>query len=135
MSVTQFDNGYWYATELKTFAVMIGIPSASKLRKDELEDAIKFFLETGKAKTATARSLSTTSAKDVERGLSLDLPIVVYTNDKETKAFLEREASENRSIRANSPWEIHQLRGRLPGCGEGRHKRGRDEGMGEAQKA
>jgi hypothetical protein len=94
MTVTQFENGYWYATELKKFAEMIRIPSASKLRKDELEKAIKFFLETGKVKTATARNLTTTGAKDVERGLSLDLPIAVYTNDKETKAFLEREAQK-----------------------------------------
>src|SRR5258706_928131 len=94
MSVTwaQFDNGYWYATELKEFAETIGIPSASKLRKDELEKAIKVFLETGKIKSPTKRSLSTSGTKDVERGLSLNLPVVVYTNDKETKDFLEREA-------------------------------------------
>lgn len=92
MTWAQFDNGYWYTTELKKFAETIGIPSASKLRKDELEKAIKLFLETGKIKCPTKRSLSTSGAKDVERGLSLDLPVVVYTNDKETKAFLEREA-------------------------------------------
>jgi len=92
MTLTQFDNGYWYATELKEFAETIGIPSATKLRKDELEKAIKLFLGTGKIKSPTRRSLSTSGAKDVERGLSLDLPVVVYTNDKETKTFLEREA-------------------------------------------
>ena len=92
MTLTQFDNGYWYATELKEFAETIGIPSATKLRKDEIEKAIKLFLETGKIKSPTRRSLSTSGAKDVERGLSLDLPVVVFTNDKETKAFLEREA-------------------------------------------
>jgi hypothetical protein len=92
MTWAQFDNGYWYTTELKEFAETIGIPSASKLRKDELEKAIKVFLETGKIKSPTKRSLSTSGTKDVERGLSLDLPVVVYTNDKETKAFLEREA-------------------------------------------
>lgn len=92
MTQAQFDNGYWYATELKEFAETIGIPSASKLRKDELEKAIKIFLETGKIKSPTRRSLSTSGTKDVERGLSLDLPLVVYTNDKETKAFLDREA-------------------------------------------
>lgn len=92
MTVAQFDNGYWYATELKEFAETIGIPAASKLRKDELEKAIKLFLETGKIKSPTKRSLSTSGPKDVERGLSLDLPVVVFTNDKETKAFLEREA-------------------------------------------
>src|SRR5205807_7763871 len=94
MSVTQFDNGYWYTTELKEFAETIGIPSASKLRKDELEKAIRLFLETGKIKSPIKRSLSTSGTKDVERGLSLDLPVVVYTNDKETKDFLEREAQK-----------------------------------------
>src|SRR5713226_1530010 len=92
MTRAQFDNGYWYATELKEFAEKIRIPSATKLRKDELEKAIKLFLETGKIKSPTRRSLSTSGTKDVERGLSLDLPVVVYTNDKETKTFLEREA-------------------------------------------
>jgi len=92
MTLAQFDNGYWYATELKEFAETIGIPSAPKLRKDELEKAIKLFLETGKIKSPTKRSLSTSGTKDVERGLSLDLPVVVYTNDKKTKTFLEHEA-------------------------------------------
>ena len=55
MTVTQFDNGYWFATELKDFAETIGIPSANKLRKDELEKAIKLFLETGKIKTPCRR--------------------------------------------------------------------------------
>ena len=92
MTLTQFDNGYWYATELKDFAETIGIPSARKLRKDELEKAIKHFLRTGKIESPTRRDLSKTGIKDVERGLHLNLPVVVYTNDKETKSFLEREA-------------------------------------------
>ena len=92
MTVSQFENGYWYATQLKEFGEAIGIPSASKLRKDELEKAIKSFLVTGKAKNPTKRSLSTSSIKDVERGLRLDLDVVRFTNDKETKSFLEREA-------------------------------------------
>jgi hypothetical protein len=94
MTLTQFDNGYWYATELKDFAETIGIPFANKLRKDELETAIKHLLKTGKIKSPTQRSLSTSGPKDVELGLSLDLPVVVYTNDKETKAFLDREAQK-----------------------------------------
>jgi len=94
ISATQFDNGYWYATELKKFAKEIGIPSANKLRKDELERGIRLFLETGKIKTPTRRSLSNSGRKDVERGLRLDLPVVVYTNDKETKNFLERESQK-----------------------------------------
>jgi hypothetical protein len=92
MTLKQFDNGYWYALELKEFAERIGIASANKLRKDELEQAIKTFLQTGKVASPTKRKLSLTGIKDVERGLSLKLPVVVYTNDKETKSFLEREA-------------------------------------------
>lgn len=92
MTLPQFDNGYWYATELKKFADAIGIPSASKLRKDELEKAIKHFLRTGAIERPTRRDLSNSGIKDVERGLSLNLPVLVYTNDKETKNFLEREA-------------------------------------------
>jgi len=94
MTQAQFDNGYWYATELKDFAKTIGIPSASRLRKDELEKAIKVFLKTGKIESPTKRSLSTAGPKDIEQGLSLSLPVALYTNDKETKDFLEREAQK-----------------------------------------
>jgi len=94
MTLAQFDNGYWYATELKEFAEMIGIPFASRLRKDELETAIKHLLKTGKIESPTKRSLSTSGPKDTELGLSLDLPVVVYTNDIVTKAFLDREAQK-----------------------------------------
>ena len=94
MTLTQFDNGYWYATELKTFAETIRLPSASKLRKDELEKAIKLFLKTGEIKNPAKRNLSMSGIKDIQRGLRLDLPVVVYTNDKETKDFLEREAQK-----------------------------------------
>ncbi|MGH9872692.1 MAG: SAP domain-containing protein [Pyrinomonadaceae bacterium] len=94
MTVTQFDHGYWYANELKEFAEKIGIPAANKLRKDELERAIKLFLETGKITNPTKRSLAKSGRKDVERGLRLDLPVVLYTNDQETKDFLERESQK-----------------------------------------
>jgi len=94
MTATQFENGYWYAVELKEFAKTIGIPSANKLRKDEIETAIKHFLRTGKIKNPTRRNLSISGRKDVELGLRLDLPVVVYTNDKETKAFIDREAQK-----------------------------------------
>lgn len=91
MTVTQFENGYWYVKELKTFAETIGIPSAGKLRKDELEIAIVLFLRTGKVQSPTKRSLTRSGVRDVERGLSLRLAVINYTNDTETKEFLEQE--------------------------------------------
>ena len=92
MTVTQFENGYWYAEELKHFGERIGIPSASKLRKDELEKSIILFLKTGKVQSPTNRKLLKSGMKDVEKGLSLDLPVVNYTSNKETKEFIEKEA-------------------------------------------
>lgn len=92
ITLTEFENGYWYATELKKFADLIGIPSASKLRKDELEKAIATFLRSGKIQTPTKRSLSRVGLKDVDRGLSLNLRIVNYTSNKVTKSFIEQEA-------------------------------------------
>jgi len=92
MTVEQFDNGYWYALEIKAFANDIGIPAASKLRKDELEDLIKHFLRTGGIRNPTRKTLSRSGVRDVERGLSLKLPVVSYTNDRETKDFIVREA-------------------------------------------
>jgi hypothetical protein len=92
MTVTQFDHGYWYAVELKHFATALGIRSASALRKDELEPAIRTFLRTGAIVQPPRGKPSPSTAKDVERGLHLDLRVVRYINDPETKQFLEQEA-------------------------------------------
>jgi SAP domain-containing new25 len=92
MTVEQFDNGYWYALEIKAFADDIGIPAASKLRKDELEELIKHFLRTGDVKSPTRKTLTRSGVRDVERGLNLKLSVVNYTNDRETKDFIENEA-------------------------------------------
>ena len=92
MTLRQFDHGYWYATEIKRFAQSLGLPSAHKLRKDELEKAIRHFLAHGEVTSPTKRDLSRSGIKDVDRGLQLDLAVILYTNDRETKAFLEREA-------------------------------------------
>ena len=90
----EFENGYWYATELREFATKIGIPSANKLRKDELERALKHFIRTGEARTLVKRGLSKSGPRDIDKGLRLDLPVVHYTSNKETKDFIQREASK-----------------------------------------
>jgi hypothetical protein len=94
MTETEFDNGYWYAAELKEFAIKAGIPSANKLRKDELEKALKHFIRTGESKTLAQLSLTKAGVRDVDKGLSLDLPVINYTSNKETKGFIEREAAK-----------------------------------------
>jgi len=92
MTLRDFENGYWYLEQLKNFAERIGIPSAKRLRKDELEKAIVAFLRTGKTRLPTKRSLRKTGVKDVERGLSLKLRITNYTSNRETKDFIVRQA-------------------------------------------
>ncbi|MEP6920809.1 MAG: hypothetical protein ABI967_06770 [bacterium] len=92
MTLTQFENGYWYQLELKAFAEAICIPSARKLRKDELEKAIVTFLKFGKIQKSTKRNLSRSGVRDYEKGLSLKLSISNYTSNKETKNFIIKEA-------------------------------------------
>jgi hypothetical protein len=93
MTETEFVNGYWYAAQLREFAVKVGIPSASKLRKDELERALKHFLRTGETQSLVQRGMAQAGVRDVDKGLSLDLPIVNYVSNRETKEFIEREAA------------------------------------------
>jgi hypothetical protein len=92
MTEEQFENGYWYALEVKAFADEIGIPLTSRLRKDELEDLIRHFLRTGEVKGPTRNSLSRSGVTDIEKGLNLRLPVVNYTSNKETKDFIVKEA-------------------------------------------
>jgi hypothetical protein len=92
MTLRDFENGYWYLDQLKSFAERIGIPAAKKLRKDELEKAIASFLRTGKAASPTTRSLRRTGVKDLDRGLNLKLRIENYTSNRETKDFIVKQA-------------------------------------------
>jgi hypothetical protein len=94
MTEAAFDKGYWYATELRQFAVRMGIPSASKLRKDQLEAAIKYLLRTGETTFEAAPGPDKLGPRDVDRGLRLDLAVIHYTSNKETKQFIEREAAK-----------------------------------------
>jgi len=94
MTLREFENGYWYAGELKDFGCQIGIPEAARLRKDELVQAIIVFLRTGTARLPTKRALRKTGVKDVERGLSLNLPIEHYTSNRETKDFIVQQAKK-----------------------------------------
>ena len=89
---TEFENGYWYADEIKSFAKELGIPNSSKLRKDELEKLIKEFIRTGKVSFSTRKNINPIGVKDDELGLTVGLRINNYTNNKETKQFIENEA-------------------------------------------
>ena len=89
-----FDRRYWYAVELREFAVELGIPSASKLRKDQMETAIRQVLRTGETTSTATPKLVRRGPRDVDRGLKLNHAVVHYTSNKETKLFIEREAAK-----------------------------------------
>jgi hypothetical protein len=94
MTAQAFENGYWYATELRAFAVKIGIPSANKLRKDQLEAALRNRLFGEQVSGAVLSVTPKPGMRDIEKGLRLDLAVVHYTSNKETKSFIEREAAK-----------------------------------------
>src|SRR5215831_10749175 len=94
MTEAEFDNGYWYADDLKKFAEEIGVPSAGRLRKDELELAVKHFLRTGEARNFAKRAMTKSGPRDIDLGLRLDLPVVHYTSNRQTKDFIEHEAAK-----------------------------------------
>ena len=71
MTLPAFDNGYWYATELRAFALNMEIPFASKLRKDQLEAAIKDLLFADGAKAQAISVAPKQGPRDVDRGLSM----------------------------------------------------------------
>jgi hypothetical protein len=91
MTEEQFDNGYWYADQLKSFARDLGIKRASAMRKDQLENAIKTWLRSGVIQ-AQNNAPNRYGARDFELGLRLDLPITNYTSNKATKDFIVDEA-------------------------------------------
>ena len=103
MSLREFRNGYWYATDLIAFGKELGLPAASRMRKNELEDAITAFLRTGRLPKRVASKPLKKGVKDLELGLTLDLPIGNYTSIKATKDFIRREASrKNPDVRQKS---------------------------------
>ncbi len=92
MTISEFENGYWYAADLKKFAKQIGIQNSSKLRKDELERLLKSFLRTGKIPKPKRKVISSNQTKDSDIGLSADLSVKRFTNNSETWSFLNAQA-------------------------------------------
>jgi len=109
MTETEFDHGYWYATQLREFAVELGIPAAGRLRKDELEKALRHYFRTGESQLFAKRKLSRAGVRDVDIGLRLDLPVVNYTSNRETKAFIQREGAKRQPDFKRAPGTRYPL--------------------------
>ena len=85
MSVQEFDDGYFYAADLKAFARQVGIVAGAR-RKLELEALIREYLQTGKVPVAKPVPFRRSGvARDL---LAPDTDVRNYVDDKSTKAFL-----------------------------------------------
>lgn len=92
ITMDQFNQGYWYAAEIKAFAKEIGIRNFSLLRKDELEYLIKQYISTGRVHNSNRKNIIKSEIKDMDRGLKLNLPVKHYTSNKITKGFIIENA-------------------------------------------
>ena len=92
MSLQAFENGYWYQTELVEFGKTLGLLAAHRMRKNELESAIKAYLTTGRLPNKISSKPLKKGVKGLDRGLTLDLVIANYTSNRQTKGFIIREA-------------------------------------------
>lgn len=104
MSVEEFNNSYFYAVELKTFAKTLGITVGS-LKKNELEAHIRAYLS-GDTEIELPKSVSNRKTKEKRDRLQLDQPVVNYVSDQTTKAFLilEIEARDSQIRRKSGQW-------------------------------
>jgi len=85
MTVKEFDGGYFYAAELKSFAREIGI-RVGNLRKLELEGLIREYLRTGLV--PSHKLIPPRKAGAARDALRADNLVVNYVGDGKTKAFL-----------------------------------------------
>src|ERR1700737_3953212 len=103
MTWAQFDNGYWYTTELKEFAETIGIPSASKLRKDGLEKATNLFHRCAKTSSRKPTNSSSRPAKSRARLSEASRPQAPKTSN-EGWASIFRWWSTRTTRKPNLSW-------------------------------
>ena len=85
MSVEEFDDGYFYAADLKAFARQLGI-AVGRRRKLELEELIRGFLRTGIV--PPAEPVPDPRSGEGRDRLAAETIVRSYVDDRTTKAFL-----------------------------------------------
>ena len=87
MTIKEFENKYWYMSELKALAKSLEIPFGLKIRKDQLEEMIIQFLETG-----TVNKKNSYRSKSRNRDiLNSHTYVENFSNKKETWEFIHSE--------------------------------------------
>ena len=87
MTIKEFENKYWYMSELKALAKLLEIPFDSRTRKDQLEDMIIQFLETG---TVNKKNCYRSKSRNIDI-LNNHSYVKNFSNKKETWEFINSE--------------------------------------------
>ena len=87
MTIKEFENKYWYMSELKALAKSLEIPFDSKTRKDQLEEMIIQFLETG---TVNKKNSCRIKNRNIDI-LNNHSYVKNFRNKKETWEFINSE--------------------------------------------
>jgi len=87
MTIKEFENKYWYMSELKELAKSLKIPFDSKTRKDQLEEMIFQFLQTGIVSKKNSSKIKSCNV-DI---LDLNSFVDDFRNTKETWKFINTE--------------------------------------------
>ena len=87
MTIKEFENKYWYMSELKALAKSLEIPFHSKIRKDQLEEMIIQFLETG---TVNKKNSFRSKSRNIEI-LNNSSYVENFSNKKETWEFIHSQ--------------------------------------------
>ena len=87
MTIKEFENKYWYMSELKELAKSLKIPFDSKIRKEQLEEMISQFLQTGIVSKKNSSKIKSCNV-DI---LDLNSFVDNFRNTKETWKFINTE--------------------------------------------
>lgn len=89
MTLEEFEQGYFYAKDLKAFAKELGL-AVGTLRKNEVEDHIRAWLS-GDRNAPLPQNTPNRRTSGSRDTLSPKSPVVNYVSDKATKTFLKQE--------------------------------------------
>ena len=87
MTIKEFENKYWYMSELKELAKSLKISFDSKTRKEQLEEMISQFLQTGIVSKKNSSKIKSCNV-DI---LDLNSFVDNFRNTKETWKFINTE--------------------------------------------
>jgi hypothetical protein len=94
MTETEFDNGYWYANDLKKFAEQVGSLRRGACERASWSRRLSISCVLGAATSFARRTLTKSGPRDVDLGLRFDLPVVHYASNRQTKDFIELEGAK-----------------------------------------